>query len=358
MKIPLYQKISEKANVVPGPSIGNASCSVKQNKQFYEIENSIEIHLKSSRAVRRFIIPIFILSWLSMLLILLFVLNTLRYQIESQQVEMESLKFKINNLNQEVLSLKNLAEATDPRPIDGTKHEIKSESRLETTSLMTLNEVSTFSRKKRDTSEEAKDFKNLKPSGRKIKASGSGRNSKQFRTHRRNKIQQAQRLCQCQKCLRANNTNFSDFQAIHLKGAHPETVVESGHVGPWFVDSKAVADSKLSSSFQLREDGQSIEIKSSGLYFIYAQVYYLTSHALNSFTIKLLPKDSDSPTTLAFCSSTTVADKSTSEISCYTATVHTLQAGDRIHVQQREKHRRLIMRPGHSFLGLVKLGVS
>ncbi|XP_026277127.1 uncharacterized protein LOC113205640 isoform X2 [Frankliniella occidentalis] len=302
MKIPLYQKISEKANVVPGPSIGNASCSVKQNKQFYEIENSIEIHLKSSRAVRRFIIPIFILSWLSMLLILLFVLNTLRYQIESQQVEMESLKFKINNLNQEVLSLKNLAEATDPRPIDGTKHEIKSESRLETTSLMTLNEVSTFSRKKRDTSE--------------------------------------------------------DFQAIHLKGAHPETVVESGHVGPWFVDSKAVADSKLSSSFQLREDGQSIEIKSSGLYFIYAQVYYLTSHALNSFTIKLLPKDSDSPTTLAFCSSTTVADKSTSEISCYTATVHTLQAGDRIHVQQREKHRRLIMRPGHSFLGLVKLGVS
>ncbi|KAJ1527808.1 hypothetical protein ONE63_007755 [Megalurothrips usitatus] len=156
--------------------------------------------------------------------------------------------------------------------------------------------------------------------------------------------------------IRAKRETTQGFQAIHLKGAHPEAVVEAGHVGPWFVDTKAVKDSRLSSSFQLREDGESVEVESSGLYFIYAQVYYLTSHALNSFTIKLAPKDTDNSITLAYCSGNTVSTSSTSEVSCFTAAMHTLQVGDRIYVQQREKNRRLIMRSGHSFLGLVRFG--
>lgn len=86
------------------------------------------------------------------------------------------------------------------------------------------------------------------------------------------------------------------------------------------------------------------------------QVYYLTTHALNSFSIVLVPKDSESELTLAFCSSNAASGSSTSELSCYTAILHTLQAGDRIYIEQREKHRHLIMRTGHSFLGFVKLG--
>lgn len=68
----------------------------------------------------------------------------------------------------------------------------------------------------------------------------------------------------------------------------------------------------------------------------------------------VLPKDSDNPIALAYCSSNAVSSNSTSEVSCFTAVMYTLQAGDRIYVQQREKHRRLIMRSGHSFLGLIK----
>lgn len=43
-------------------------------------------------------------------------------------------------------------------------------------------------------------------------------------------------------------------------------------MGPWFLDSKAVKDKQFSSSFQLREDGNSVEIEEPGIYFIYAQV--------------------------------------------------------------------------------------
>ncbi|KAK3907908.1 Protein eiger, partial [Frankliniella fusca] len=327
--------------------------------------SAVKIHLNRS-AVGRFVIPLFVVSWLCMLLILFLVHNTLAYQIESQKVEVANLRHTIDTLSEEVLSLRNSmessnlhfgneAESSDQHLIDISKRGQK-EGTQKITSLTVLNETGSLLRKKRDISEESKELKNLGSTGRKIRVNGSGRSITQSHTHRRKNIHQAQSLRKCRKCIRANNTKYSDFQAIHLRGAHPENVIESGHVGPWFVDSKAVVDSKLTSSFQLREDGQSIEIKSSGLYFIYAQVYYLTSHAMNSFNIKLVPKDSDSPINLAFCSSATVADKSTSEISCYTAAMHTFQAGDRLHVQQREKHRRLIMRPGHSFLGLIKLG--
>lgn len=46
------------------------------------------------------------------------------------------------------------------------------------------------------------------------------------------------------------------------------------------------------------------------------------------------------------------------EISCYTSTVHSLKANDRIFIQQTEKNRTIILRDGHSFFGLVRLNNS
>ncbi|KAJ1527806.1 hypothetical protein ONE63_007755 [Megalurothrips usitatus] len=317
MKLPLYKnnlgkKTSDDSqpSSVPHPS--------KRKGAIFEIENTIDIQFNYSYVFSH-LVPSLLVSWLPMLIILFIVNHTLNHQIEVQKSEVALLKVEVNLLNLEVLLLRNQVSSLNAT----VKKEINQLS-----SDGDPPDVYSVIRAKRETTQEISNgFKGIASSERKLPNGNAGRRGKQ-----------------------------PSFQAIHLKGAHPEAVVEAGHVGPWFVDTKAVKDSRLSSSFQLREDGESVEVESSGLYFIYAQVYYLTSHALNSFTIKLAPKDTDNSITLAYCSGNTVSTSSTSEVSCFTAAMHTLQVGDRIYVQQREKNRRLIMRSGHSFLGLVRFG--
>ncbi|XP_034248319.1 uncharacterized protein LOC117649543 isoform X3 [Thrips palmi] len=293
MKLPLFQKTSSKSESKPS----STKCKHKIAPPDCEIQGSIEIQF-GNYPLSTYLIPYFLLSWLPFLLILFLVHNALSDQMESQRLEVASLKRHTRFLNEEVDSLRNALNSFKAGlPLSQTQK-----------------------------------FVNENPE--EIKLSN---------------VQDLETYVQREK-----RSVDSGFLALHLKGAHPENVVEAGHVGPWFVDSKAIKESKVSSSFQLREDNESVEIETAGLYFIYAQVYYLTSHALNSYTIMVLPKDSDNPITLAYCSSNAVSSNSTSEVSCYTAVLYTLHVGDRIYVQQREKHRRLIMRSGHSFLGLIK----
>uniref|UniRef100_A0A1B6KA82 THD domain-containing protein n=1 Tax=Graphocephala atropunctata TaxID=36148 RepID=A0A1B6KA82_9HEMI len=147
--------------------------------------------------------------------------------------------------------------------------------------------------------------------------------------------------------------------AIHLKGALPEiTIRDGGIIAPWYID-------KTSSGVFLLEDGVVgegrgiVEIIEEGLYFIYAQMYYLTSDALNSYAINLQLGEEGGrgvrrDVVVAVCSAEAASHK-LSELSCYTAVVRYLRRGDRIFVTQRERNRKIIFRDNRSFLGLTLL---
>lgn len=146
-------------------------------------------------------------------------------------------------------------------------------------------------------------------------------------------------------------------RASHFIGALPEPLIrDGGLLAPWLVENESIKDFGLVTNVpSMSRD--SIEIVETGLYFIYAQVYYMTSaeksKAHNSFLIILKPS-SGPEKQLAHCATLGDADLG-GEASCYTGVAHSLLAGDLIYVRQRERDRHIIMRPGHTFLGLVML---
>ncbi|XP_021915953.1 uncharacterized protein LOC110828012 isoform X4 [Zootermopsis nevadensis] len=142
---------------------------------------------------------------------------------------------------------------------------------------------------------------------------------------------------------------------VHLKGAVPDVYIEDGGlVAPWYVDKQGAGDFLLS-KFQMREGNGAIQISERGLYYIYAQVYYLTTESSNSFAIRLREEGKSSPEELALCSVKATGNGETSEVSCFTSVVRFLNATDRLFVWQRERNRRVILRDGCTFFGVVHL---
>ncbi|XP_014283617.1 uncharacterized protein [Halyomorpha halys] len=146
-------------------------------------------------------------------------------------------------------------------------------------------------------------------------------------------------------------------RASHFIGALPEPIIrDGGLLAPWLVQNEAIKDFGLVTNVP-STSRDSIEIVETGLYFIYAQVYYMTSaeksKAHNSFLIILKPS-SGPEKQLAHCATLGDADLG-GEASCYTGVAHSLLAGDLIYIRQRERDRHIVMRPGHTFLGLVML---
>jgi hypothetical protein len=84
-------------------------------------------------------------------------------------------------------------------------------------------------------------------------------------------------------------------------------------------------------------------------------VYYLTTESSNSFSISLREEGKSSPEELALCSANAAGSGKSSEVSCFTSVVRFLNATDRVFVYQRERNRRMILRDGFSFFGLVHL---
>uniref|UniRef100_A0A1B6CP16 THD domain-containing protein n=1 Tax=Clastoptera arizonana TaxID=38151 RepID=A0A1B6CP16_9HEMI len=139
----------------------------------------------------------------------------------------------------------------------------------------------------------------------------------------------------------------------HFKGALPEAVIQDGGIiAPWYVDIPSSKEHLLNNLILLEGRGK-IEILEKGLYFIYAQVYYLTTEALNSFSIHV-EEAGRRETVLATCS-TVSKTVNLSEVSCYTAIAHYLMPGDRIFILQRERNRRIVFRNGQTFFGVTML---
>ncbi|KAL3289348.1 hypothetical protein HHI36_022785 [Cryptolaemus montrouzieri] len=94
-----------------------------------------------------------------------------------------------------------------------------------------------------------------------------------------------------------------------------------------------------------------VSIKESGLYFVYAQIYYLDEHDMNGYRVH---KNSD-----IFLQCTTTSHSSERMMkgnTCYTAGVTYFDTNDAISISDITDGRYSLFEPGKSFFGLIKLG--
>ena len=105
----------------------------------------------------------------------------------------------------------------------------------------------------------------------------------------------------------------------------------------------------LEKEFPLDSEGR-ISVKKSGLYYIYAQVNYLDEHDVNAFQVFV----NEDPYLL--CTVMTHTRHSTTKANtCFTSGVAFLEAEDQILVRDLEPMRNSVIRPSHTFFGLVQL---
>ncbi|XP_025837416.1 protein eiger [Agrilus planipennis] len=94
-----------------------------------------------------------------------------------------------------------------------------------------------------------------------------------------------------------------------------------------------------------------LKIKENGLYFVYAQIYYLDEHDTNGFHVHK-NRDAILQCTVMTHTVSTVTKGNT----CYTAGVEYLREGDEISIRDVGSHRYSLFEPGKSFFGVIKLG--
>lgn len=99
-----------------------------------------------------------------------------------------------------------------------------------------------------------------------------------------------------------------------------------------------------------------VRVHHTGVYLVYAQIYYLDSHDVISWVLHRTNPESDGRDTLLQCAqsshSTEVLDKPNS---CFSASALFLRAGDRLAVRNTGGDRHSLMQPEKSFIGLIKL---
>lgn len=99
-----------------------------------------------------------------------------------------------------------------------------------------------------------------------------------------------------------------------------------------------------------------VHVHHTGVYLVYAQIYYLDSHDVISWVLHRTNPESEGRDTLLQCAqsahSTERLDKPNS---CFSASALFLKAGDRLAVRNTGGDRHSLMQPEKSFIGLVKL---
>uniref|UniRef100_A0A1L8E3A3 Putative tumor necrosis factor n=1 Tax=Nyssomyia neivai TaxID=330878 RepID=A0A1L8E3A3_9DIPT len=124
----------------------------------------------------------------------------------------------------------------------------------------------------------------------------------------------------------------------------------TGNYDYWKPSAWAV-ESGMENFFVLEDGG--VTVKESGVYLIYAQIYYNDKRDSYSFTIRR----NGSP--ILLCEVTSRNNHShdaQNKNTCYTSGVVFLQADDRIQVKSGENQHYVLFHPHTSFFGLVKLG--
>ncbi|XP_034837696.1 uncharacterized protein [Maniola hyperantus] len=141
---------------------------------------------------------------------------------------------------------------------------------------------------------------------------------------------------------------------VHFNGAIRElNIGTQSIIGPWVRD---VEVSSKDSEAKIELNNNYFTVKESGLYFVYAQVVYLT-HAPNCYFVwaRQPNKEPRLLTTCATGDDSSPRTLSKSQISCSVHTITRLYKGDTVNMAQREQNRTLWLRPGYTYFGFVKL---
>ncbi|CAH0562406.1 unnamed protein product [Brassicogethes aeneus] len=152
------------------------------------------------------------------------------------------------------------------------------------------------------------------------------------------------------------NIRFDGDTSQYVLGRH-SNFNGNGHMRhprKTYVDWKAkhwVNSTGMDQHFYMNNGGE-LTIKESGLYFIYAQIYYLDEHDTNGFRVY---KNEDE-TVLQCTTSTHTQERTLKGNTCYTAGADYLSENDVISLSDLSDGRYSLFEPGKSFFGLIKLG--
>ncbi|XP_030746249.1 uncharacterized protein LOC115875047 isoform X4 [Sitophilus oryzae] len=148
--------------------------------------------------------------------------------------------------------------------------------------------------------------------------------------------------------------HFSGDTSRYVYGTH-ENFNGNGHLRHLqrtFIDWKAnnwVEKTGMSSHFNL-ENGH-LTIREPGIYFIYAQIYYLDEHDQIGYRVY---KNDD---TILQCTVFSNTSRRTMKgNTCYTAGAEYLAENDKISLGDLSDGRYSLFEPGKSFFGVIKLG--
>ncbi|KAG6447042.1 protein eiger [Manduca sexta] len=99
-----------------------------------------------------------------------------------------------------------------------------------------------------------------------------------------------------------------------------------------------------------------IHVHHTGVYLVYAQIYYLDSHDIISWVLHRTNPELDGRETLLQCAqSSHTSEPMDKPNSCFSASALFLKAGDRLAVRNTGGDRHSLMQPEKSFIGLIKL---
>ncbi|KAJ8980581.1 hypothetical protein NQ317_018708 [Molorchus minor] len=154
--------------------------------------------------------------------------------------------------------------------------------------------------------------------------------------------------------IKLASVHFSGDTSKYVVGQHTN-FNGNGHLRhpqPTFVDWKIsdwVSPANMDTHFTMDEGV--LTIKEPGIYFIYAQIYYLDEHDTIGFRVH---KNRD---TILQCTITAhSAERRLKGNTCYTAGMEYLSEGDTVSLADVTNGRYSLFEPGKSFFGLVKFG--
>ncbi|KAB0801163.1 hypothetical protein PPYR_05517 [Photinus pyralis] len=123
------------------------------------------------------------------------------------------------------------------------------------------------------------------------------------------------------------------------------------HTNPTYVDWTAnewVHTANMDKHFEV--NGGTVKVKENGLYFVYAQIFYLDEHDTNGYRVYKNKEVFLQCTTMTHSTERIVKGNT-----CYTGGLVVLSDGDEVNVQDLGTGRYSIFEPGKSFFGLIKI---
>lgn len=164
---------------------------------------------------------------------------------------------------------------------------------------------------------------------------------------------------------RNDNQESNEVFAIHLVGdttkykqakekhydANNRMYHPKGHIKDWKIDSTV---SLSEQNFNL-EQGR-LRVKKSGLFFVYAQIYYSTKEDTSGFNILLNENITMRCITTGVSTEQMTGTHTTAPNSCFSAKLMRIQQNDTLSIKETQGERFTIFEPSRSFFGMYRLG--